>query len=272
MTLEFIRDMIQEQLNGDKNSIAFNLKFKIHADIGDFQENFKEQEKDIINAVLVESTGDYTPVKEVSSKFNTLTLNLAVAQSHVDELKVILESWSKKQLGIIYKYLDDEEETTYILTPGAPVTGTAFNTCDIGSTVPISLSIEVQQTTLGLIGNETKWQINSKDVNVLRFNIVSTRVQQTAELTNQDETKSANQMATLTIQLVVPVAKTDICKSLYNDIIANNKDEIYSITMTDDWSNGISGSFILSSGDITAEATKIQSMTLNFLKSYEELE
>lgn len=272
MTLEFFRDMIEQQLNGDKNSIAFKLKFKIHADIGDFQANFQKQDKDTINAVLIESTGDYTPVKEVSSKFNNLRLDLAVAQSHVKEVKIILDSWSKKQLGLIYKYLDDEEETTYILTPGAPTTGTAFNTCDIGSTLPLSLAIEIQQTVLGLIGNESKWKINNKEVNTLRFNIVSARTQETASETDEEETRSANQMSTLTIQLVVPVAKTDICKDLYNDIIQSNKDEIYSIEMEDDWSNGISGDFILSNGSIEAEATKIQAMTLNFLKSYEELE
>ena len=272
MTLEFFRDMIQEQLNGDKNTIAFKLKFKIHADIGDFQANFKEQDKDTINAVLIESTGDYTPVKEVSSKFNTLRLDLAVAQAHVDELKIILESWSKKQLGLIYKYLDDEEETTYIITPGAPATGTAFNTCDLGSTLPISLTIEIQQTTLGLIGNEATWQINTKDVNVLRFNITSARTQQTASKTDEDETKSTNQMSTLSVQLVVPVAKTDICKSLYNDILTGNKDEVYTIAMTDNWSSGISDGFVLANGDIVAESTKIQAMTLTFLKSNEDLE
>lgn len=272
MTLEFFRDMIEQQLNGDKNSIAFKLKFKIHADIGDFQANFKEQDQDTINAVLIETTGDYTPVKEVSTKSTTLRLDLAVAQRHVNELKIILESWSQKQLGLIYKYIDDDGETTYIITPGAPVTGTAFNTCDIGSTLPISLTMEVQQTTLGLIGNETKWQINQKDVNVLRFGVSSARTQQTASKTDEDETKSTNQMSTLSIQLVVPVAKTDICKSLYNDIIGGNKDEVYTIVMTDGWSNGINDGFILSGGDISAEATKIQAMTLNFLKSNEDLE
>ena len=264
--------MIEEQLNGDKNSIAFKLKFKIHADMGEFQKNFKDQDKDTINAVLIESSGDYTPVKEVSSKFNTLRLDIAVAEAHVKELKIILESWTKKQLGLIYKYIDDNEETTYILTPGAPTTGTAFNTCDIGSTLPISVAIELQQTLLGLLGNESSWKINNYEVNVLRFTIGSTRTQQTASLTDEDETKSTNQMSTLSIQLVVPVAKTDICKAFYNDIINGNKDEVYTIEMEDGWSDGIDGSFILSGGDIQAESTKIQSMTLNFLKSNEALE
>lgn len=272
MTLEFIREMIQEQLNGDKNSLAFKLKFKIHADLGEFQENFKKQEEDTINAVLLESTGDYTPVKEVSSKFNNLRLDIAVAQEHVEEVKIILESWTKKQLGVIYKFLDDAEETTYVVTPGAPTTGTAFNTCDIGSMLPLSVAIEIQQTILGLIANEATWKINTYDINVLRFTCVSARTQQTGTPTNENETKSTNQMSTATLELVVPVAKNTVCKDLYNDILNGAKDNVYTIVMADGWSDGINDDFILANGVITGESTKIQSMTLTFLKSNEDLE
>lgn len=277
MTLEFFRDMIQEQLNGDKNSIAFKLKFKIHADIGDFQANFKEQDQDTINAVLIETTGDYTPVKEVSTKSTTLRLDLAVAQRHVDELKIILESWSKKQLGLAYKYIDDNGETTYIITPGAPVTGTAFNTCDIGSTLPISLTMEVQQTVLGLITNEMAWEISVGDIKnaaieVLNFEIGSARTQQTANYINESATASSNQMVTKSITLRIAAAKTDICKKLFDDILTDNKDEIYNIKESDGWSNGIDDDFIMANGQLIGDTTKIVALQCTFLKSDEQME
>ena len=270
MTLEFLKDIIEEQFNNDVNTQTFGFTFKLFAEIGDYEDAYKHQDLLKINGIMIETSGDYTPVKEVSSKFSNIRMQFAVAQENVDKFKIILESWSKKQLGIVYT----EESTgdTYILTPGAPTTGTAFNTCELGSTVPIDLVLAVQQTTLGLIGNEATWKINENEVNVLRFQIISARTQQTSSKTNEDETSSANQLATMTIMLVVPVAKTTICKDLYNDILNNNKDAVYSIEMSDNWSDGIDADFVLANGEISAESTKIQAMTLTFLKSNEDLE
>lgn len=271
MTLEGIKDLIENQLNANANAKAFSLSFKIFNEVGDFEEQMKNgMDSDLIYGVLVETSGDFTPVKEISSKFMSLRLDFAVKQENVGNFKIVLDDWSEMQLGIMYR--DEESNKTYILTPSAPSTGTAFNTSDLGSAVPISVVLEVQATSNGLIGNESVWKINNSVVNVLRFKILSTRTQQTFESTNQDETKSANQMATQSFMLVIPVAKTDICKKLYNDIINNNKDEIYSIKMEDGFSDGIDADYILSSGEIDGESTKVGAMTCTFLLSNEDLE
>lgn len=270
MTLEFLKDTIEDQLNNDPNTQAFGFTFTLFSDVGDYEEVFEQQNLTKINGILLGSSGDYTPVKEVSSKFSNVRMAFAVSQENLDKLKIIIESWSKKQLGVVY--YEESTDDTYIITPGAPSTGTAYNTCALGSTIPIELVLNVQETTLGLLGNEAKWQINNKAVNVLRWGWVSQRTQQTSQNTCADETTSTNQMATATLQLIVPVAKTEILKTLYNDILGNKKDEVYTIVMEDGWSDGINGSFILSNGDINAESTKIQALTLNFLKSNEALE
>ena len=270
MTLEGIANLIEEQLKADNNAAAFGLTFKVFTDAGDFEEGYKNPESKLVNAVLLETSGDFTPVKEVSSKFMNLELRFAVTQEDVAKFKQVLESWSNKQLGVAYK----EEETgkTYILTPSAPSTGTAFNVQGVDSCVPISVVLEVQITSLGLIGSESVWKIGDDVINVLNWKYISSRTQQTCESLEADETTAANQMASGSFVLVIPVAKTEACKSLYNDILNNNKDTIYKIKMTDGWSAGIDGDYVMINGVIDSEQTKINAMTCTFSKSNKTLE
>ena len=271
MTIEGIANLIEEQLNENLDAKAFNFSFKIHQEVGDFQTAYQNgMDENLINGVLLESSGDFTPVKEIASKFMNMRLEFAVRQENVNNFKKVLEGWSEAQLGYIYK--ETETGKTYIITPSAPATGTAYNTSDLDSMVSISLTLEIQITSLGLIGSEAQWTINDEPVNVLRFKILSTRTQQTAEGTEADETTSANQMATVSIMLVIPIAKTTICKDLLNDILSNNKDTIYEIEMDDDFSDGISGRYIMASGEYDGESTKVGAITCNFLKSNEDLE
>ena len=271
ITLKELASLIEQQLNENAHTKAFNLQFKVWADVGDYQEAFNKQtDPKLINAVLRETTGDYTPVMAVKSKLTTLAFELAVNQYDVDNVKIILGKWTLEQIGYMYT----EDDTSYIVTPGAIVTGTAVNTCDLGSTVPLSLTVEVQEAENGLISNEMEWTIKKADsqdeptpVYPLRGQIISARTQQTSPYTNESETVSTNQMATGSLSLTIPVAKNNTCKSLFNDIIKNNKDEVYTITMADGWSDGISENYIMANGTITFEAGKVVAMECVFQKN-----
>ena len=268
ITISQYAEIIENQLNENAHAQAFHLTFKVWADIGDFQEAFKNQtNKTLINCVLRETTGDYTPIKEAKTKFINLAFDIAVNQAKVDEAKVVLQDWSTKQLGVIWQAND----FTYMVTPGAISTGTAFNTCEIGSTLPLTITIELQETELGLISNEMVWTIATGDITattieVLNGQIVSQRTQQTQNYMNSSETVSINQLTTLSVQLVIPVAKNNICKAIMDSILSNSKDDTYTIAMSDGWSAGISGDFILSSGELRFESGKVVAMSCNFLK------
>ena len=265
--------IIESQLNENAHARAFHLTFKVWADIGDFQEAFKNQtEKTLINCVLRETTGVYTPIKEAKTKFINLAFEIAVNQAKVDEAKVVLQDWSTAQLGVIWQAND----FTYMITPGAITTGTAFNTCDVGSTLPLTITIELQETELGLISNEMAWSIatgelQAANVEVLNGQIISQRTQQSQNYMNASETVSINQLTTLTIQLLIPVAKNDICKAIMDSILSNSKDDTYTISMVDEWSAGISGDFILSSGELRFESGKVVAMNCTFLKKDQRL-
>ena len=282
ITIREYADIIEEQLNENAHAKAFHFQFKVWADIGDFQEAFRNQtDTKLINCILRETTGDYTPIKVAKTKFTSLVFELAVNQYDVDNVKIVLTDWSQYQLGVAYR----TDDNTYIVTPAAIGTGTAVNTCDLGSTVPLTMAIELQETALGLISNETKWTMASGDIteteiDVLRAIIVSQRTQQSQTYMNDDETVSTNQMATISVQLTIPVVKNSICKKLYNDILRNKKDELYTIQLDDGWSDGFFAGeevggvvypaeniFILSSGEIIQESTKVVAIQCTFLKS-----
>lgn len=271
MTIQDLATLIEKQLNENAHTKAFHLQFKIWADVGDYQEAYEKQtDPKLINSVLRETTGDYTPVKAVKSKLTTLAFELAVNQADVDNVKLILGKWTLEQIGFMYTV----DDISYIIQPGAIVTGTADITCDLGSTVPLSLTVEVQETEQGLISNEMEWTIKLADsqddaeaVYPLSGQIISERTQQTSPYTNESQTVSTNQMATGSIALKIPVAKNNICKSLIDGILTNAKDVVYTITMADGWSAGLSDDYILAHGDITFETGKIVAISCTFLKN-----
>lgn len=274
ITLKQYAKIIENQLNENAHAKAFKFQFKVWADVGDYQNAFNNQvDYSLINCVLRETSGNYTPVKVAKTKFAPMVFEAAIGQEQEANLRVVLEDWAANQLGVIYSAYD----ITYMVTPGAIVPGTAVNTCELGSTIPLSMTIELQSTELGLIANEMVWTISVGDivkaeVEVLNFEIGSARTQQTADYINKDKTSSSNQMATKSIMLRIPIAKTEICKKLFNDILADNKDEVYTIEETDGWSSGINDKFIIASGQLIGDTTKIVALQCTFLKSDEQME
>lgn len=274
ITLKQYAKIIENQLNENAHAKAFKFQFKVWADVGDYQNAFNNQvDYSLINCVLRETSGNYTPVKVAKTKFAPMVFEAAIGQEQEANLRVVLEDWAANQLGVIYSAYD----ITYMVTPGAIVPGTAVNTCDLGSTIPLSMTIELQSTEMGLIANEMVWTISVGDivkaeVEVLNFEIGSARTQQTADYINESKTASSNQMATKSIMLRIPIAKTEICKKLFNDILADNKDEVYTIEETDGWSSGINDKFIMASGQLLGDTTKIVALQCTFLKSDAQME
>lgn len=274
ITIEQYAQIIENQLNANIHAKSFNFEFKVFADVGEYQQAFENQKDySLINCVLRETTGNYTPLKTAKTKYTSLVFEVAVKQDAVPDMKLVLKDWSQAQLGVIY----EAEGYTYIVTPSPCATGTAVNTCDLGSTVPLTMPIELQETELGLIANEMVWTIATDDieaaeVEVLNFEIGSARTQQTANYMNKGETVSSNQMATKSLMLRIPIVKNTICKALFDAILDNDKDVVYTITETDGWSKGINDKFIMANGQLIGDTTKIVALQCTFLKSDEQME
>ena len=268
MIIETIANVIESQLNANANAIALGYKFVIGLDYKEYAaKNIVENQ---IDGVLLQTSGEYTPVKGASTKFVNLSLEFAVRVEDKANFDTIIESWSKQQLAVYYK--DETTNENYVITPNAPISGTAQNTDALQRAMPVTIVLQVQITDSGLVGAESVWKINNVQVDLLSWRFVSSRTQQACQALTEDETSVANQMASYSIQLVIPVAKTDIIKALYNDILANNKDNVYKVEMSDGWSNGINYNCVITNGTIDSENTKINALTIIFAKSNENID
>ncbi len=267
MIIETIANVIESQLNANKNSMDLGYKFVIGVDYAEYaNKNIVDNQ---IDGVLLQTSGEYTPVKGASTKFVNLSLEFSVKVEDKANFDTIIDSWSKQQLAVYYK--DETTNENYVITPNAPITGTVAQTCELLKAMPVTIVLQVQITDSGLMGAESVWKINDTQVFPLSWKFISARTQQSCQALDADETKVANQMASYTIQLVIPVAKSDIIKALYNDVLKNNKDAVYKVEMADGWSDGISENCVITNGSIDAENTKINALTIVLAKSNETI-
>lgn len=270
MIIETIANVIESQLNANANAIALGFKFVIGLDYKEYQE--KQIIENQIDGVLLQTSGEYTPVKGAATKFVNLSLEFTVRVEDKANFDTIIESWSKQQLAVYYK--DETTNENYVITPNAPITGTAQNTENLQRAMPVTVVLQVQITDSGLVGAESVWKINSEIINPLRWKFIAARTQVTKQALTDDETSQANSLGTSSIMLVIPVDKnSNICKALYNDTLSNNKDAVYTIEMSDGWSNGLSSAkYTMTHSEIDAESTKINALTCTFSKMALDLE
>lgn len=260
---EKLAKAIEEELNNNIHTKAFNKHFKIFANVGDYQETFDKINgisQQQINGVIRQASGEYTSVKDVNNVFINFTFECAIQQEFVDELQVILSSYAESLIGNTF----NDGEWTYLITPTPLTTGVAMNTCALGSTIPISMTLSVQQILKGIIQNQEKWKINGKDINVLSNQVSSARTTKSSIKVGESETKIINQYNTQSITLTIPFVNNDICKELVNDILGGNKDKVYSISMEDGITNGLSGNYVMTMGQRSAESGRIVSIQCVF--------
>jgi hypothetical protein len=260
---EKLAKTIENELNANKHTVAFKKHFKIYANVGDYNESFnvinKENTQEI-NGVIKANNGEYTQVKDVNNLFITYTFECAIQQEFVDELQLILSDWCESLIGETFS----DDEWTYLISPSPIYTGLAVDTTALGSTIPLTMNLSFQMVQKGIISNQEKWQINGYDVNVIYNNVSSMRTTKSSTTLNQNETKVINQFTTQSITMTIPFVANEICIKLINDILQGNKDEIYTITMSDGITAGISGEFLMTQGQKTAENGKIISIQCAF--------
>lgn len=266
---EFLAKTIEMELNENPHTKHFNKHFKVHSNVGDFTEYFtRRNDVDLqeINCVLKQSSGEYTALKDVNNVFVNYTFECAIQQDFSDELILILSSWSEQIKGQVYS----DNEWTYLITPTPINVGTAMDTCALGSTIPMTISLAIQMIQKGLISNVVKWYIDGEEIPHIRAQFNSLRTSDTLPLLNNQNTTSQNIYNTKTIILNLPYINNAICKKIANNILKNDINEQFIVERKDGIADNIKLTMIITQGAIIEENEKIVALSCTLNEAFME--
>lgn len=268
--IEQLAQMLQDELDGNIHAAAGGLKFKVHPTMGNYKNAVKKLNgttQKYINAVLRQTSGEYTPIKDINNLTANLTLELAVPQEKVDQVELILSTWSEAVIGEIYNLGD----WVLLITPTPATAGQVKNATPIGSMISELVVLNIQFIKDGLIGNAVDWTINGSPIKVLNAVLSSSRTPDVIPDVNTGTCKANNQYENTTIAITFAYSFTTATQTLVNDLINKNKDAIYTITRNDGFANSFEEDCICTKIDLTEEAGKIVSISCAFAKADTEL-
>ena len=254
---------IEQELNDNLNANAFGLKFKIHANVGNYKKatlNADGTRQKYINGVLRGSAGNYMPVKGLNNLFATLMLEFAVPQDKTNEVEIVLNSWTESVLGEVFNL----DGWNLLITPQPATPGLAQDTSPIGSTVPFLVALNIQLIKDGLISNIVEWKING---NAVQFENVGGTWDRTPDIkpkANKGTCIADNQYENETIVCVLAYSYNATVQKIMNDIINHNIDEVYTISRSDGFADDLEQDFVLTNAQLNEQSGKIVSLTLTF--------
>lgn len=254
---------IEQELNDNLNANAFGLKFKIHANAGNYKKAVLKADgtrQKFINGVLRGSTGNYVPVKGLNNLFATLMLEFAVPQDKCEQMEMVLNSWTESVLGEVFSL----DGWNLLITPQPATPGLAKDTSPIGATVPFLVALNVQLIKDGLISNVVKWTVNGQ---AIQFENVSGTWNRTPDIkpkANKGTCVADNQYENQTLVVIMAYTYSAIVQKIANDIINHNIDAVYNITRDDGFADKMEQDFILTNAEINEQSGKIVSFTLTF--------
>lgn len=254
---------IEEELNENLNATAFGLKFKIHANAGNFKRatlNTNGTRQRYINGVLRGSAGNYVPVKGLNNLFATLMLELAVPQDKTDQVEVVLNSWTESVLGEVHQM----GKWALLITPQPATPGLAKDASPIGATVPFLVALSVQLIQNGLISNMVQWTINGEAVQFDSVTQVWNRTPDVKPMANKGYTIADNQYENQSLAVVLPYSYSNIVQKIANDILGHKIDEVYTLKRVDGFAEDTEQEFVMTNAQMNEQSGKIVSMTLSF--------
>lgn len=254
---------IEQELNENINAVAFGLKFKIHANVGNYQKatlNANGTKQKYINGVLRGSTGNYVPVKGLNNLFATLMLEFAVPQDKCDQMEMVLNSWNESVLGEVFTL----SGWNLLITPQPASAGLAKDASPIGSMVPFLVSLSIQMIKDGLISNVVNWTINGKSVQFENVGGTWNRTPDIKPKANDGTCKADNQYENETLVVVLAYSYNVVVQDIMNDIIQHNIDKVYTITRNDGFADELNQDFVMTNAELNEQSGKIVSLTLTF--------
>lgn len=278
---EELANKIEQELNGVIHTVAFGMRFKIHAIEGTYkkaQQRANGTKQAFINGILRSTGGDYTPITDINNLQTTMMLEFAVPKNKVDEFELITTSWIEDVLGEVYSI----GSFTYIITPTPATPGQVDNRTPLGGVVPYSMVLGIQIIKNGMISNALTWSISTPrdgaepgdldyliqgTVGVINGVIDSQRTPDTKTMVGAGYCTTDVQYENTTIVLTFPYAFTEIVKQIVKDIYNENWDRKYTLTLGDSFASGISRVCVMTKGSVIMESGKIASITCSFARS-----
>lgn len=261
--LSALAQSIENELNGSLNAVAMGVKFKIYSTIGNYKKAITKtdgKKQVYVNGILRATTGSYTPVKALNNVDATLMLELAVQQERVEDVQLILSTWTESVVGEVYTM----GNWAVLITPQTSIAGVAKNASPIGSMIPLMLMLDTQFIQNGLVSNSVTWTINGETVhptNVVRSN---NRTPDTNPRANMGLTKTVNQFDNETIVMTLPISYNTIIQNILNDVGSHNIEATYQITRSDGFSTSTNQLYVITSCELMEEGGKIAALTLTF--------
>lgn len=262
--LSTLAKSIEDELNGQLNSTSMGISFKIHSTIGNYKKAITKtngQKQVFVNGILRATTGTYTPVKELNNVDASLMLEFAVQQERVEDVQLILSTWTESVLGEVYNM----GNWAVLITPQTTIPGVAKNATPVGSMVPLMLMLDIQLIQNGLVSNSVEWKINGVEINPTNVVVSNSRTPETNARPNLAVTQTNNQYDNETIVMTLPVSYTTAIQDLLNDIRAHSIDAVYRITRKDNFSDNLDGLYVLANSELNEESGKIVAITLTFV-------
>lgn len=266
---EFLANTIEKELNENVHTLSFKKHFKVHSNVGEYNDYFSQRngiDLQEINCILKQASGEYTALKDVNNVFVNYTFECAIQQEFCDELILILSDWSEQIKGQVYS----DDEWTYLITPTPINVGMAQDTCALGSTIPMTISLAIQMIQKGLISNVVKWYIDGEEIPHIRAQFNSLRTSDTLPLLNEQNTTSLNIYNTKTIILNLPYINNAICKKIANNILKNDINEQFVVERKDGIADNIKLTMILTQGAIIEENEKIVALSCTLNEAFKE--
>lgn len=256
---------IEEELNGNLNSVALGIKFKIHATEGLYKKTQLKAngtKQAFINGILRASGGDYTPISEINNLQTTMMLEFAIPKDQAHDFELITTSWAEDVLGEVYTI----GSWTYLITPTPATPGQLDDRTPLGEVLPYSMVLSIQIIKNGMISNAVTWKIGNDQINVINAVFDTQRSPDTKPYANTGVCITENQYESSSIILTFPYSFTNAVRSIVNDILSENWENTYIISRDDTYANSFARECVMTTGRITEESGKIVAITCTFAR------